>query len=290
MKSITNEHGIMHLGSLLIFSLVTAAIGYTAFRVFAATPQNQVQVENSSVQAPKAVDSDVNMLLEAETQRTPGTVTATFSQSNPASWPNGQTVAYVGINVDPTKVKSVKKVEWYLNNTKTGSLAHTQTSPRVGNLYQYDWPIKSLVSGPYRWIVKVYDTKGNYRLAQSAPRVPYVDMIVNNNVQGKVSGRFTQNHMTTWVPTQGTAYVGLNISQIDAASKVEWYLNNTSATSLKFTQTKAYAGTLYQYDWLLASYPAGTYRWFAKAYDKSGNYQLVTNNLGYPFVDMVVQK
>ncbi len=112
---------------------------------------------------------------------TPGKVSGVFVGPNNNSWPNAQTTAYIGLNV--SDASQVSKVEWYLGKYTAAAkptLQHTETSPRVGTLYQYDWPIKDLAKGTYHWTARVYDKDGNYQLVKNTDGGDYVDMLVKS--------------------------------------------------------------------------------------------------------------
>lgn len=106
--------------------------------------------------------------------------------------------------------------------------------------------------------------------------------------KGDVTGSFVQNNGVSWPDSQQVGYIGVTVSNPANVSKVEWYLNNLDRGSLKYAQTKASVGSLYQYDWSLQGLPGGVYHWLAKIYDKNGKVQLAKNNLGDSYIDMIV--
>jgi hypothetical protein len=106
-----------------------------------------------------------------------GNTTGKFSQSG-GSWPATQQEVYIGIQVSPAD--GVSKVEWYLNNDNPSSLYATSSQPAAQGLYQlnWDWASSGYAAGNYRWIVKVYDTNGNYQYALNQQGQKYLDMHV----------------------------------------------------------------------------------------------------------------
>lgn len=113
-------------------------------------------------------------------------------------------------------------------------------------------------------------------------------------VKGTVTGTFVQQENSTWPSAQTTIYIGVSADNVKNVSKVEWYLNSFSGTLLHSTTASSANdqndnGGLYQFDWDVSGLSPGTYRVVARVYDSSGNYQIVTNNLGQPYLDTIVK-
>lgn len=108
---------------------------------------------------------------------------------------------------------------------------------------------------------------------------------------GTASGKFVQPEGSKWPATQTTIYIGVSVDGNDNASRVEWYLNDFSASPL-YSQSSGLSSssnTLYQFDWNVSNLKPGTYRIVAKVFDKKGNFQIVTNNIGAPYLDTTVK-
>ena len=297
MSNHKNEQGFVpiEIAGIIAVIIIVATVGFLLFNNRNNAASKTDTSDTSQKLTPKQIEATKVVNVPKLSQK--GEVSGSFVQNNGVSWATGQKEAYIGVSVSDASKTS--KVEFYANNLDKTSLRQTISTPSVGTLFQYNWPLSDVPGGTYHWLAKIYDKNGNVQLARNDLGDSYIDMVVNVSTSapntGSVSGTFVQQNNVSWPSSQNEAYIGVSIDNLSQVSKVEWYVGSFAPTNLIATRTGGGVknltgpGGLMQHNWPLNNISAGTYRILVKVYDASGAYQIAKNSEGGLYIDMNVK-
>lgn len=181
----------------------------------------------------------------------PPTVSITYPQ-------NGQTIGgTVNIQVDAQDDRSISKVEFYIDNTRTYTDA--------GKPYSWNWDTTQYSEGQHTIKVIAYDSANQTATSQ-------ITVTVSKNAQQDNPPSVNFVSPTNGQNVSGVVSVSIYAADDKGVQKVELYINNT-----KIVELTTYP---YEYQWNTQNYQNGAYTLKAVAYDtnnQTAQYTIVVN-------------